>query len=108
MNKLRYMFEVLEPETPEAMVPSPQMLVFCEGVHTVKVIVYFMANSALVITGGVARSAMGKIKLQYKAHSPSGAYNASIDLRKVMFTFPETQGMARQFEFEGELESYEW
>jgi len=64
-----------------------------------KVTVYFMANTALKISGGIAKSVMGKVKLQYTAVTPSGAYTASQTLRKIVFTFTNPQGMASNFEF---------
>lgn len=102
MNELEYKFEVLEPESPEATVGMPQLLVLNEGIDSVKVIVYFMTNCALTITEEIAISAMGKVILQYKAHSPSNAYTACVNIRKVMFTFSNAQGMTTNFEFKGE------
>lgn len=102
MNNLDFKFEILEPELPEATVSHPQVLVFYEDIKTVKVFVYFMENCAVKITEGIAKSAMGKIKLKYKAHSPSEAVTACVNLRKILFTFTNAQGIARDFEFENE------
>lgn len=102
MNELKYTFEVLEPELPEAIVGKPQLLVFSEDLNTVKVFVYFMANCAATITDGIAKSAMGKVKLKYTANYPDGAVAACINLRKILFTSTDAQGMANNFEFEGE------
>ena len=101
MSVLEFKFEVLEPEMPKATVGTPQLLVFNEDINTIKVFVYFMENCAVEITDGVATSAMGNIKLKYKAHSPSGAVAACVNLRKILFTFYNAQGIARNFEFEG-------
>ncbi len=95
-------FEILEPEHPESLVGSPQTVVFNRELDLVSVVVYFMANGALQITGGEAKSALGKVKLQYTAESPSGAYTACQSLRKIMFTFENAGGMASVFEFIGQ------
>ncbi|MDH5232832.1 MAG: hypothetical protein OEY38_22475 [Gammaproteobacteria bacterium] len=102
MNNLEFKFDVLEPESPEATVSKPQVLVFNEDINTVKVFVYFMENCAVNITEGIAKSAMGKIKLKYKTHSPSETVTACVNLRKILFTFTNAQGIAREFEFENE------
>ena len=102
MNELEYKFEVLEPELPEETVGRPQLLVFSEHINTVKVFAYFMTNCAATITDGKAKSAMGKVKLKCTENYPDGAVAACINLRKVLFTFTNAQGMANNFEFEGE------
>jgi len=61
-----------------------------------------MANTALEIKSGFAKTAMGNLMLYYLADSPSGAFTASNKLHKVLFTFPNAQGMARTFEFRGQ------
>gem|GEM_PF-3009385 len=99
MNNIAYQFEVMTPELPDALAPEPQTLVFALDIHTVKVFVYFMLNSALSITGGQASSAMGTVELSLTVDSPSGVVCASVNLRKVCFTFTEAQGMARSFRF---------
>lgn len=105
MNSLDYKFEVLDPEYPDAVSPRPQLLVFEKSIDDVVVIIYFMANTALKINGGIAKSALGKVRLYYKASSPSGALCASVKLRKIRFTFKNSQGMARNFKFLGEKKS---
>jgi len=99
---LEYEFEVLEPEDDLENAPTPQMLVLNTKDNQLRVTIYFMANTALGITGGIAKSAMGKVKLQYTAETPSGAYTASVSLRKIVFTFTDPQGMASNFEFNGQ------
>jgi len=61
-----------------------------------------MANTVLEVTGGEAKAAMGKVRLQYTAVTESGAYTASETLRKIIFTFNNPQGMARNYEFNGQ------
>jgi hypothetical protein len=102
MNELEYNFEVLEPELPDATVARPQLLVFHEDLNTIKVFVYFMENCAVNVTGGMARSAMGKVRLRYKADHQDDAVTACVNLRKILFTFTNAQGMASNFEFDGE------
>ena len=99
---MQYEFEVQEPGDEMEYVPSPQMLIFHTKNDQLRVTIYFMANTALEINGGIAKSAMGKVKLQYSANPPSGAYTASQSLRKVVFTFDSPQGMATSFEFHGQ------
>ena len=96
---MQYEFEIQEPEEEMESVSSPQMLVVRTKNGQLKVTIYFMANTALEINGGVAKPAMGKVKLQYTAVTPSGAYTASQTLRKIVFTFTSPQGMASNFEF---------
>lgn len=102
MNDIEFKFEEVAPEYAEAIVPKPQIVVLNLDISTTKVIVYFMANTALTITGGYVKSAMGKVNLQYLAESPSGAYTASVNLKKIIFTFSNVQGMATNFEFTGQ------
>lgn len=99
---MEYEFDVLDVEENFESVASPQVLIINTGLYERKVFVYFMANTALNITDGIAQSAMGKIKLQYTAESPSGAMTASQTLRKICFTFKNSQGMANSYEFLGE------
>ena len=102
MNHIEFKFEEETPEYAGAIVSKPQIIVLNLDIDTAKVIVYFMTNTALSITGGYVKSAMGKVSLQYLAESPNGVYNTSIGLRKVIFTFPNTQGMAKNFKFKGQ------
>jgi hypothetical protein len=60
-----------------------------------------MENAAFSITGGSAKSALGKVKLQYTAESTSGAIAASVALNKIVFTFYDPKGMTTNFEFIG-------
>ncbi len=99
---MEYEFEVQEPEDEMEYVASPQMLIVHTKNNQLRVTIYFMTNAALEINGGIARSAMGKVKLQYTAGTPSGAYTASQVLRKVTFTFISPQGIASNFEFHGQ------
>lgn len=99
---MKYNFEELEPEHDLQYVQAPQMLVVNTKNQTRKVFVYFMTNTALEISGGIVESAMGRVKLQYKAEKAGGACSASQTLRKVVFTFPDPQGMASSFEFHGQ------
>ncbi len=61
---LKYEFEVKEPEKDLESVIAPQLMVAYTKNNLLKVTIYFMANEALEITGGLARSALGKTKLQ--------------------------------------------
>lgn len=101
MNELEYEFEVCEPEFPEALVSTPQILVFSIDLNTIKVVVYFMANKAVTIAEGIAKSKLGKIALSCKQESSSGAYTASVRLCKVIYTFSNAQGISSNFLFEG-------
>lgn len=101
---LDFIFEEVEPEYPDAIVPTPQLVVFSQDINTTIVFVYFMANAALKIKGGIAKSAMGKVKLQYIAESPCDALTTSVKLHKVKFTFTSAMGMATNFEFVGQKE----
>ena len=99
---MEYEFEIQEPEEELEYVPTPQMLIASTKSNQLKATIYFMANTALQIRSGIAKSAMGKIRLQYVADTPSGAYTASETLRKIVFTFTNPQGMASNFEFHGQ------
>lgn len=102
MNEIKLEFEVREPEADIAWVASPQVLVHRAVDGKIKVIVYFMINNAMTITGGTAQSAMGKVKLWFRGESPSGLFTASNRVAKIEYTFPNPQGMARNFEFMGQ------
>lgn len=101
MKELEYEFEVLDPEYPDAIVPEPQLLVFNIDMNTVKVFVYFMDNCAIEVQEGFASSGMGTITLKYRGESPSSAVTASVNLRKIAFTFTDAQGIGRNFAFKG-------
>ncbi len=100
MNDLDYTFKVLEPEYPDAFVANPQLLVFDMESNIKKVSVYFMANGAAEISDAGVKHGMGKINLRCDAISQSGAYTASVTLRKVEYTFANAAGLAREFSFE--------
>ena len=102
MSELNYNFEVAEAEYANAVVYAPQLLIMHLDVEVIKVVIYFMANTAVEITNGIAKSKMGKIALSYQAKSSSGAYCASVNLRKIIFTFNKAQGLSNNFVFEGE------
>lgn len=102
MSELNYSFEISKAEYPDAVVCSPQIITIHLEINVIKVIIYFMANTAIEITNGVAKSKMGRIALSYQAKSPSGAYCASVNLRKIIFTFNNAQGSSNNFVFEGE------
>ncbi|MGH1538817.1 MAG: hypothetical protein ACRBHB_00210 [Arenicella sp.] len=97
-----YEFEVQEPEEEFDYVPSAQMLIVNTRNKQLRVIIYFMANTALEISQGIATTSMGKVRLQYMADTPSGAYTASQTLRKIVFVFTDPQGMAKEVEFLGQ------
>ncbi len=99
MNNIDFSFEEMKPEYPEAIVKSPQISIFNIEPGTIKVIIYFMANCALSITNGTVKSAMGKTNLQYVAESPSGAYTACQNIRKICFTIYNAQGISPNFKF---------
>lgn len=99
---MQYKFEVQEPDEQMELVPSPRMVVAHTKNGHLMVSIYFMANAALEITGGFAKSSLGKIKLQYLAVAPSGAYTASQTLRKIVFVFTNPQGSVKEFEFHGQ------
>lgn len=103
MNNLDFNFEEVEPEYQDALAATPQMVVLSLGLNTVKVIVYFMLNNGLHITGGKVLSGMGVVTLTCKAESPSGCVTASNRLRKIIYTFTNAQGMAREFEFKCQI-----
>ncbi len=98
---LPFDFQVLEPEDPDSHAEQPQILVLSQSMDVLQVWVYFMLNQALEITGGHVTHGMGKIKLWCTAETPSGAYTASTNLRKVLYTFSEAQGLSRDFSFAG-------
>ena len=99
---MEYEFEVQEPEDELEFVSTPQLLIVSTKNGHLKVIIYFMSNTALEINDGIAKSAMSKIKLQYTAVPSNDAYTASQILRKVVYTFTNPQGMASNFEFIGQ------
>ena len=99
---MKYEFIVLKPEDDFIFVDCPQMLVAGHQLGELHVIIYFMANDALEITGGIASTTMGKVILQYTAISPSGAYAASQSLHKIAFRFASPKGMPNKFEFKGQ------
>ena len=102
MSELNYNFEIAEAEYSNAVVYAPQLLIMHLDVDVIKVVIYFMANTAVEITNGIAKSKMGRIALSYQAKSSSGAYCASVNLRKIIFTFNKAQGLTNNFVFEGE------
>ena len=102
MKDLEYTFEVLEPETELSSVSSPQLMVLKTKSNYLKVVIYFMANTAISITEGFVNTGIGKVKLQYKGELPGKAVTASQTLRKIAFIFPNPQGMASEFEFCGQ------
>lgn len=92
----------MEPESELASVRTPQLSVLTTKNNHIKVVIYFMANNALTINGGLAVPAMGKVKLFYLATSLSGAYTSSQNLRKISFIFKSSKGLADNFEFCGQ------
>jgi len=100
MKNLEYSFEVVEPDYPNAFVPEPQVLVFDLGNNTRRIEVHFMENSALAIVGSDISSGMGTLNLWYETERP-GVLAASKNLRKVIYTFANSQGMARNVIFRG-------
>lgn len=102
MNDLKYDFSVVDVENEISFVSEAQILVFRTKQEKTIIQVYFMINSAYEITAGIAKSSLGKIRLWYVASSPSGAVAASIKLAKIQFTFPQSEGLAQNFQFLGE------
>ena len=96
-----FKFEVQIPEDDIVFVPSPQMLIATTKKGHLKVTIYFMENTAFEIAGGLAKTAMGKVKLQYTTSSPNGAIAASVTLRKIVYLFQNPQGIASNFVFIG-------
>ena len=97
-----FSFKVLKPEEEIFHVSGPQILIYETSNGGKNVVVYFMANSALEIIEGHAVSSFGKVKLSYSATSANDALTASVSLKKVIFSFPKSQGMANQIEFNGQ------
>jgi hypothetical protein len=78
---------VEHPEHPDAWVLEPQFLMYWLTPGEAVVEVYFMANRAVDIQDPHAVAVGRDISLRYFAHSSSGAFTASVSLRKVVFTF---------------------
>jgi hypothetical protein len=78
---------VEQPEHPDASVTEPQYLMYWLAPGEAVVEVYFMANRAVEIEDPHAVAVGRDISLRYFAHSPSGAFTASVSLRKLVFTF---------------------
>jgi len=81
-NKIDYQFEVLEADHPDAIVPTPQVLIFQLDINTKRIEVYFMENSAVAIDEGVVTSGMGTLNLWYTIEQPVELVAASLSLRK--------------------------
>lgn len=102
MNELKYDFAVVDVENEISFVSEAQILVFRTKQEETRIQVYFMINTAYEITAGIAKSSLGKTRLWYVASSPSGAVTASIKVAKIQFTFPQSEGLALNFQFLGE------
>lgn len=102
MDGIKFEFSVLKPEFPNAFVPEPQVLVVDLGSSERVVYVYCMANMACQILGGRVASAMGTLSLSYTCDYPNNVVAAGVNLRKLMYRFPESRGMARNVVFDGE------
>ena len=96
---MKYSFKVLKPEPGMNRVPSIQQVQFLSEEGHLIVWVYFMINQAVTITKSEVHAGFGKVKLTCVCGSASGAYTASVNLRKVEFRFFEPQGMSNQFVF---------
>lgn len=100
MSKLCYDFK-WEVMSEGAFVRAPQIVVIYTEADLVQVEVYVMDNTAIDQINGLARAAMGHIKLQYQATSSSAAYCASVKLIKMTFVFHHLTGMNHHFVFAG-------
>jgi hypothetical protein len=78
---------VEQPEHAEASVSEPQYLMYWLKPGEAVVEVYFMANRAVEIEDPHAVAVGRDISLRYFTRSPSGAFTASVSLRKVVFAF---------------------
>lgn len=94
-------FSLLEPEFPDAIVPTPQVLTFSLDVKTRLVYVYFMTNTAESIIDGFATSGSGALNLWYTPAKRDSVCMSS-RLNKVLYKFPDCQGMASKAVFCGE------
>jgi hypothetical protein len=87
VQRMECQARVEQPEHPEAWVSEPQYLMYWLTPGEAVVEVYFMANRAVDIEDPHAVAVGRDISLRYFAQSPSGAFTASVSLRKVVFTF---------------------
>ncbi len=95
---IEHTFEAVQPEEEFDFVSTPQILVMHTKENELKVIVYLMINTAYVITEGFAVSGLGTMKLFYRVNS-GGVVCASQKLAKIIYTFPNPQGMCTNFRF---------
>lgn len=89
MQRMECRTSVEQPEHPDASVSEPQYLMYWLKPGEAVVEVYFMANGAVEIEDPHAVAVGRDISLRYFARSPSGAFTASVSLRKVVFTFSD-------------------
>ncbi len=94
---MEYLFEEVELEEEFSSVPGPQIVVLFTKDGGLKVVVYLMINSAHSVTKAVVAPGMGKTKIICKPSNPRGIASASIKLTKLLFTFPDSQGMCTKF-----------
>lgn len=97
MLRMECQAKVAQPEHPEATVREPQYLMYWLGQDQAIVEVYFMTNSAVEIEDLHAVAVGPDISLRYFTHSPSGAFTASLSIRKAIFRFSGLTQRSYQF-----------
>ena len=98
---MEFEYKIENPESDMRWVPEPQVLVYRSESEITKVVIYFMENTAVTVTEAFAKPKPGKVILSYSAKSSSGAYCASKTLRKLVYTFFNSLGPNKEYEFVG-------
>lgn len=92
---MEYHFEEVVPEEEFDFVSEPQLMVLFTKDGRLKVIVYLMINTAHSITKVIVMPG----KIICKPSYPQNIVCASQKLTKLIFTFPDSQGMNTDFQF---------
>ena len=95
-----FKFSVLDVESDVIEVVKPQIFWYTNTEGEYVVTVYFMENTAAVITKGFAKPMSGKMVLRHEVEYPDGIAMASLNIRKIKYVFSEPEGMPAHFEFE--------
>lgn len=96
---MEYNFEEVEPDDDVDYVSEPQLSVLHTKEGGLKVIIYLMINTADSITKVFVSPGMGKTKIVCKPSNENGVACASLKLTKLIFRFPNSQGMCTNFDF---------
>ncbi len=97
MERMSCSVTEMEPEVSNGHVSEPQFTTIWTSPSDAVVMVYFMENTACSIEDPHAVAVGPDISLRYTPVSASGAYTASVRLRKLEFRFSGFTQRRRQF-----------